>query len=1717
MRASHFITFLGFCICLNSTTATEVNLALNRPVLATRGGYGGSTYRINDGDAGGDFQYHSTDNRNNFILIDLGSAADPENVKNHFVRILNRNNCCQWRVRNSKIWLLPDDVRKSQLGWLKDGQTQGGKDLSSSYNKYLCGTVGNRENSRQFDIKCRSSSNRWLYYYGKNDYINIREIEFWADMTADAAISELETQISHISAIIEKNSYAESCPAYGEDQTLALAIGPEENIYTNLAMGDLSIKRNSNGRAKLNTNEMYNYAFKIPNYMEFDDKADKAVVLGNAKTLGVASGSFTASAWVWHSGGTGDETIFGTWGTGTGKGLHLILRNKRVYIGFYGMDHGTAYVVPDQTWTYVTFQYNDDPEKTTGNQCGSINGMKFDCGGKRGAFSDTTDDVILGNWYAEKDNGRAFKGRIAYPEITKEILTEEQIEERMYLNTKCFDPNNFDLAWDHVGGQSGLSQKITPVSENMKTEAALTVIQQPQSRYHFFPMDGDFKDRAGGGWDARTDLGSAKTPTFQGAYINGKNRRVARFDGVDDYLWLPNAKHGGAAYSICGWVMYHEFNSWSRIVDFGNGAGMMSELRVFDGKEVELQDVVAYFTGQLTQVQDQASIVGAMLQNTRAQISSQLSSVLQTIQNQELYVHHWPLSGSLRDIAGGGWDGKGANNFREASINGQQKVVLDFDGVNDYVQLPTITHGINGAYSVCGWVKYRSFNSWSRIIDFGNGAWKDNIIVANEGSTPTFVWELHGTASKVPGCKVANFWEANKWIHFCAVMDMDSSKRVYKNGKLAEECTHNSDIVANMPQKTRSMNFIGKSNWPDGYLNAQVSDLRVFDGSSLDAATIGLIASGEVINSQQIGRSLAKNINEQNSKLTKLAQSLEEVGTSAKFLTEEFKQNKNAIEKINSAVNTNTILSEENNENIAKAKAERQNMKADVDKVFGIVNVNTVSINITEKTTRELSKKLNENARMLAEIKNKALDNEKTSKDNGNSILNVQEKLITTTILSEQNKKTISETSSNVEQMRARVAKYEDNVRNTFDLIQGLENSAKSNEKQGVANSISIINLTALVDKETDILTGLINKLDETTSQEQDEILEEIKNSLGKSKRHTLDQIGEKGQPGQPNTVYGYIGAPDSTDDNSVFAYINNAINISTIAIATTKNEMDLFRTSVNQDINSFKETVPKLESDTNKAIIKAEMDLYSASKNLTISMTKLGNQLKNTIFKDKQENEQVTEDLENKVNKNTMLLQKRDDDLEKSITMVREDADSALERQKNKTMLQISNLRADSDMKAKNLRKEINTAFSNFTYKDNLLADKDKTLENEDILLNEKIIKLEKKINTDVQNAKEDVKSEISALENKVDNNGKIYDTRHDTMSVRVKELEDKVSILIEESKLQYGIIANLTYALQNIEPACYLGQGDESVAGFTIKKGSLKQSADVPFDYFQNPSGSKQLDREANCNEVKSFIKLYYPCVSDVTSCCAFKTPVTPAAMDFLEFTAKSAVIKNCKETTDSNVGSVEMDFYSSDDCVVHKPHDFVDSHTFEQRARRGQGCPIYSTSGARSASSSASSEGVAVVVAAVVVVLIVVAAAAFVMVRNKSSTKKAKSTRQKDASSESLSFENPLYDEKERSGVVNPIYNGSGSGNQFEDDDNMYDDLDLEDPSIDGVYDDVNSGDFTGTDDGCKCFDIDVGEDVGDDLYDYDDEAYENESQKTYSEPNVDNDLDSLYDDM
>jgi|GEM_PF-5207109 len=178
---------------------------------------------------------------------------------------------------------------------------------------------------------------------------------------------------------------------------------------------------------------------------------------------------------------------------------------------------------------------------------------------------------------------------------------------------------------------------------------------------------------------------------------------------------------------------------------------------------------------------------------------------------------------------------------KDGTLNGTQLVTdpnfgdcRSFNGTSDYLTVPDLGNFSNGL-TIEAWVFYQSFQSWSRIIDFGNGASSNNILLANEAGTSNLnlaVYVTTGTganaATTVKTLKATGVLKTGQWMHLAATINKDGGGQLYVGG-MPVLATGEMQLPSNV---TRSNNYVGKSNWPmppDQYFNGTMANLRIYN------------------------------------------------------------------------------------------------------------------------------------------------------------------------------------------------------------------------------------------------------------------------------------------------------------------------------------------------------------------------------------------------------------------------------------------------------------------------------------------------------------------------------------------------------------------------------------------------------------------------------------------------------------------------------------------------------------------------------------------------------------------------------------------------------------------------------------------------------------------------------------------------------------------------
>ncbi len=145
---------------------------------------------------------------------------------------------------------------------------------------------------------------------------------------------------------------------------------------------------------------------------------------------------------------------------------------------------------------------------------------------------------------------------------------------------------------------------------------------------------------------------------------------------------------------------------------------------------------------------------------------------------------------------------------------------------NGYLQAPSGVYFDGGDYTVMAWIYPRTFNSFSRIIDFSTGGTVNCIVCSltnsNSGQPYHYIslsssnyFELTSTQSL----------QLNKWQNVAFTFtNLIKKTRIYIDGVLVANGT--STFQPNNIQRTS--NYIGKSNYGDPNADATFDELKIF-------------------------------------------------------------------------------------------------------------------------------------------------------------------------------------------------------------------------------------------------------------------------------------------------------------------------------------------------------------------------------------------------------------------------------------------------------------------------------------------------------------------------------------------------------------------------------------------------------------------------------------------------------------------------------------------------------------------------------------------------------------------------------------------------------------------------------------------------------------------------------------------------------------------------
>ncbi len=162
---------------------------------------------------------------------------------------------------------------------------------------------------------------------------------------------------------------------------------------------------------------------------------------------------------------------------------------------------------------------------------------------------------------------------------------------------------------------------------------------------------------------------------------------------------------------------------------------------------------------------------------------------------------------------------------------------LDFDGIDDYVDLGTVDYDVSNGLTMSIWAEIDSVKDWARFFDLGQGQNDDNIVFARWGVNDELAFQVY-IGGAFGGAVVTDTDPLNGisgWNHFAATMSATGDVTIYVNGNPIK--TGTISVPANV---ARTSSFIGKSNWANDYFDGRMDDARIYSRPLTDYEVMNL-------------------------------------------------------------------------------------------------------------------------------------------------------------------------------------------------------------------------------------------------------------------------------------------------------------------------------------------------------------------------------------------------------------------------------------------------------------------------------------------------------------------------------------------------------------------------------------------------------------------------------------------------------------------------------------------------------------------------------------------------------------------------------------------------------------------------------------------------------------------------------------------------------------
>ena len=187
-------------------------------------------------------------------------------------------------------------------------------------------------------------------------------------------------------------------------------------------------------------------------------------------------------------------------------------------------------------------------------------------------------------------------------------------------------------------------------------------------------------------------------------------------------------------------------------------------------------------------------------------------------------VNQYNFENNLTDTVGGK---NGTGSGSPTYVAGHAGQAINLSGSTQYVSLPAGIVSTLNDFTIATWVKVTALSTWARIFDFGSNTTTNMFLVPSNGTNIRFAittsgaggeQQINGTAPLATGA----------WAHVAVTLS-GSTGTLYVNGAQVGQNTAMTLKPSSLGSTT--LNYLGKSQYADPYLNGQLDDFRIYNGA----------------------------------------------------------------------------------------------------------------------------------------------------------------------------------------------------------------------------------------------------------------------------------------------------------------------------------------------------------------------------------------------------------------------------------------------------------------------------------------------------------------------------------------------------------------------------------------------------------------------------------------------------------------------------------------------------------------------------------------------------------------------------------------------------------------------------------------------------------------------------------------------------------------------